>query len=255
MRLPTLLIAAVVALAAAAAFAVTRRPDDARTDARAAQTTPSTAAQDRPTVRARAAGAPQASAAGAPLPSAKPAPRRRPAIHWRHSVAVGSPSAGRLIRGVQLPARGPGFATWDPNLHRSPDRAWRRWGTDRLLRVLLSVAGTYHAAHPRARPMLIGDLSRPRGGDFGQQYGYVWHASHQNGLDADVYYPRKDRARRQVRSASEMDRRLSQDLLNRFVRAGATKIFVGPGTGLTGPPGVVSVLADHDDHMHVRIAP
>ena len=183
------------------------------------------------------------------------APDRRSLVRWRQSIAVGSPSAGRLIRGVQLPARGTRFSTWDPNLHRSPNRGWRRWGTDRLVRLLLTVAREYRAAHPHARPLLIGDLSRPHGGNFGRQFGYVWHASHQNGLDADVYFPRRDRGRRAASTAADIDRRLSQDLVNRFVRAGATDLFVGPNTGLTGPPDVVQVLVDHDDHVHVRIAP
>jgi murein endopeptidase len=180
---------------------------------------------------------------------------RQAEIRWRRSVAVGSPSAGRLIRGVQLPASGAHFATWDPNLRRSPNRGWRRWGTDRLVRTLLAVARDYSAAHPGARPLLIGDLSRPNGGDFGRQFGYVWHASHQNGLDADVYFPRTDRVRREPRTAADVDRRLSQELVNRFVRAGATQVFVGPGTGLTGPPDVVQVIPYHDNHLHVRIAP
>lgn len=182
-------------------------------------------------------------------------PERRPVIRWRQSVAVGSPTAGRLIRGVQLPARGTFFSTWDPNLRRSPNRGWRRWGTARLVRLLLAVAREFRAAHPGARPLLIGDLSRPHGGNFGRQFGYVWHASHQNGLDVDVYYPRRDRARRAPSTADDIDRRLSQDLVDRFVRAGATNAFVGPGTGLTGPPDVVQVIAQHDDHVHVRIAP
>jgi murein endopeptidase len=187
-------------------------------------------------------------------PAAKP-PRRQPQIHWRHSVAVGTPSAGRLVRGVRFPAHGVGFVSWDANLHRSPDRAWRRWGTDRLVRRVLAVARSYHAAHPSARPLLVGDLSRQHGGNFGRQFGFVWHASHQNGLDVDIYYPRADRKRRAARTAADINRRLSQDLLDRVVRAGATQVFVGPNTGLTGPPGVVQVLAQHDDHMHVRIAP
>jgi hypothetical protein len=32
-------------------------------------------------------------------------------------------------------------------------------------------------------------------------------------------------------------------------------VFVGPATGLLGPPGVVMTLANHDDHLHVRIRP
>ena len=101
--------------------------------------------------------------------------------------------------------------------------------------------------------MAIGDLSRPRGGDFGPRFGYIGHASHQNGLDVDVYYPRADRRERAPRDASQIDRRLSQELVNRFLEAGAATIFVGPNTGLTGPPGVVVPLANHDNHLHVRI--
>jgi hypothetical protein len=49
--------------------------------------------------------------------------------------------------------------------------------------------------------------------------------------------------------------RLAQDLLDRFVAAGAELVYVGPNTPLTGPPGVVIPLVNHDNHMHVRIAP
>ena len=246
MRLLLLPLAAVVAVAAVALLPISPSHGRRGTEPRVA-----------PPTAVPAQTAPLASADGAPAPrsQAARAPQRQPAIRWRRSVAVGTPDAGSLVRGVQLPARGAGFITWDPNLHRSPDRAWRRWGTDRLLRVLLAVARQYSAAHPGAPPLLIGDLSRPHGGNFGRQYGYVWHASHQNGLDADIFYPRKDRSRRAPRTAADIDRRLSQDLVNRLVRAGATKAFVGPGTGLTGPPAVVQVLRDHDDHVHVRIAP
>jgi murein endopeptidase len=99
----------------------------------------------------------------------------------------------------------------------------------------------------------IGDLSRPRGGDFGPRYGLPGHASHQNGLDVDLYYPRRDGLERAPRGAAGIDRRLSQDLVDRFVRAGAQRVFVGPSTGLRGPPGVVQRLAHHDNHLHVRI--
>jgi hypothetical protein len=32
-------------------------------------------------------------------------------------------------------------------------------------------------------------------------------------------------------------------------------VFVGPATGLRGPPKVVMTLANHDDHLHLRIRP
>src|SRR5919107_1155017 len=176
-------------------------------------------------------------------------------VHWHESTAVGTHTAGRLEQGVRLPAEGRTFFTWDPVLRRTPNRAWRRWGTDRLVRMVLLVAEGDRAAHPHAARMAIGDLSRPHGGDFGPQYGYIGHASHQNGLDVDVCYPRADGRERAPRYASEIDRRLSQDLVDRFVAAGAVTIFVGPNTGLTGPPGIVAPLVNHDNHLHVRIAP
>src|SRR5215218_9966553 len=174
-------------------------------------------------------------------------------VQWHHSTAVGTQTAGRLEQGVRLPAEGRAFFTWDPVLRRSPNRPWRRWGTDRLVRVVLRVARDFHAAHPREPRMAVGDLSRPHGGDFGPRFGYIGHASHQNGLDVDVYYPRADGRERAPRGASQIDGRLSQDLVDRFVRAGAVLVFVGPNTGLRGPPGIVMPLTNHDNHLHVRI--
>jgi hypothetical protein len=49
-----------------------------------------------------------------------------------------------------------------------------------------------------------------------------------------------------------VDRKLAQDLLDRFVAAGAHIVFVGYGTGLRGPSEVVEPYPNHEDHMHVR---
>jgi murein endopeptidase len=121
------------------------------------------------------------------------------------------------------------------------------------MRVVLEVAREHHAAHPRAPRMAVGDLSRPHGGDFGPQFGYIGHASHQNGLDVDVYYPRADGRELAPGDAGEIDRRLSQELVDRFLAAGAQVIFVGPNTGLRGPPERVQPLVHHDNHLHVRL--
>ena len=176
-------------------------------------------------------------------------------VQWHDSVALGTHTAGRLEQGVRLPAEGRTFFTWDPVLRRSPNRAWRRWGTDRLVRVVLGVARDYRGAHPRAARMAVGDLSRPHGGDFGPQFGYIGHASHQNGLDVDVYYPRRDGREVAPRDASDIDRARSQELVDRFLAAGAQVIFVGPNTGLSGPSARVQALVHHDNHLHVRFAP
>ena len=159
---------------------------------------------------------------------------RRPGARSR---ALGLAHAGRLMNGVRLPAEGSAFVTWDPVRKRSPNRPWRRHGTDRLVLVLVRVLRAYRAAHPGAPRVAVGDLSRPRGGDFGRRFGPVGHASHQSGLDADVYYPRRDRRERAPRNVSQVDRRLAQALVDSFVEAGAERVFVGPRVGLRGPPG------------------
>jgi murein endopeptidase len=175
--------------------------------------------------------------------------RARPEVHWRHSVSLGQSDKGTLLRGVRFPAEGPTFFTWDPIEHRSPDRPWRRYGNDRLVRIVLGVIAGYARAHPDAPRVGVGDFSRPHGGYFGPK-----HVSHQNGLDVDVYYPRLDRRERPPIRAGRIDRPLAQDLLDRFLEAGAVRIFIGPNTYLRGPPRIVRVLALHDNHMHVRIA-
>jgi hypothetical protein len=175
------------------------------------------------------------------------------AIEWRQSRAVGLHWDGQLVRGVQLPAEGERFFTWDPIRKRPPNRASRLWGTDRLVRTVLRVLDEFATAHPDAPRIGVGDLSRRNGGDFGPRYGWPGHASHQNGLDVDVYYPRLDREERAPRRVRQIDVRLAQDLVDRFVAVGAVKVFVGPKTPLHGPRGVVEALPMHDNHMHVRL--
>jgi Penicillin-insensitive murein endopeptidase len=181
-------------------------------------------------------------------------PPQAPRINWRDSVAVGLPEAGSLVRGVRLPAEGASYFTWDPVLKRSPNRDWRRWGTDELVRTLLRVVRAFRRDHPAAPRVGVGDLGLPHGGYFGPEVsGGIGHATHQNGLNVDVYYPRLDRRERPPTSVDQIDLRLAQDLVDRFVRAGAVEIFIGPNTPLTGPPGVVSPLVNHDNHLHVLV--
>ncbi|MEJ7792069.1 MAG: penicillin-insensitive murein endopeptidase [Gaiellaceae bacterium] len=176
--------------------------------------------------------------------SASDPPSRSLGVHWD----------GQLVNGVQLPAEGRTFFTWDPIRRQTPNRDWRRVGSDRLVRVVLRVLDDFAAEHPEAPRVGIGDLSRPGGGDFGARFGGLGHVSHQNGLDVDVLYPRHDRRERGARTAAQVDRRLAQDLVDRFVQAGAQRVFVGPTVGLRGPSPIVQRLRNHDNHLHVRLA-
>jgi murein endopeptidase len=190
-----------------------------------------------------------------PAESAPPPPAPVVAAPTGPSRAVGRPWAGRLVNGVQLPEVTADWLTWDPVLEQIPNRPERRWATAKLLRTLQSVLAGYHRAHPEALQILIGDLSRPHGGIFDKRFGGLGHGSHQNGLDADVYYPRRDGQLRAAVRPDQVERVLAQDLLDRFVAAGAQFVFVGTRVGLRGPRKRVQAIPHHNDHMHVRILP
>jgi murein endopeptidase len=188
-----------------------------------------------------------------PDPGSTEGPAAPSTIRWRRSDALGKAYDGRLVQGVQLPEEGEHFFTWDPIWRTSPNRGWRRYGTDRLVEVVIHVLSDFRRAHPDAPRIGIGDLSRPHGGDFGRRFGWPGHASHQNGLDVDVYYPRTDGIERPPLHPASIDRSLSQDLVDRFVRAGAQFVFVGFRAGLRGARRTVQRIPRHENHLHVRI--
>jgi murein endopeptidase len=188
-------------------------------------------------------------------PPTAPAPVAQPAAPTGPSRAIGQPWHGRLVNGVQLPEVSGDWLTWDPVLKQIPNRPERRWGTAKLIATIERVLASWHLAHPEMPQLLIGDLSRPRGGVFDERYGGLGHASHQNGLDADIYYPRRDHRLLAAYRPDLIDRPLAQDLLDRFVADGVQFVFIGTRTHLHGPRKVVQVIAHHNDHMHVRIFP
>jgi murein endopeptidase len=187
-------------------------------------------------------------------PAAPEAPVIDPPIDWKQSRSLGKPFAGgRLVDGVQLPAEGRDFWTYDWGLRASPNRPWRRWGNDRLVALVLDVLAEHRAADPDAPRVGVADLSRRRGGRFGKNFGGLGHASHQNGLDVDILYPREDGLELRAWAPRLIDEERSQDLVDRFVAAGATQIYTGWSLDLRGPRRIVTKLTHHDDHLHVRI--
>jgi hypothetical protein len=168
-------------------------------------------------------------------------------IRWNRASSVGLPYRGRLIDGTQLPVSGPDWITWNPVTDSAPNAPNRLYGNERTIRAVLSVTQAYRAAHPDAPRVVVGDISRDGGGPMTDE-----HVSHQNGLDVDVYFPRLDRQLHAARARGQVDWRLAQDLVDRFVAAGAEMIFVGYSSGLRGPSGIVVPYSGHEYHMHVR---
>jgi murein endopeptidase len=195
----------------------------------------------------------------APVPRTRSSSERKPArklahtaftrVEWHRATSVGLPYSGHLVDGTQLPIEGPDWVTWNPITDAVPNEPNRLHGNERTIRTLLSVLAAFRATHADAPRVVVGDISFRDGGRMNG------HVSHQNGLDVDVYYPRLDRHLSAPITTGQIDRELAQDLLDRFVAAGAQMIFVGYSTGLRGPSGVVVPYPNHENHMHVRFPP
>ena len=172
-----------------------------------------------------------------------------PTIRWARADSHGLPYAGRLSSGTTLPVAGPDWVTWNPVADEVPNRSDRLYGHERTIRAVLAVSAAYGAASPGAPRIVVGDISFRHGGPM------ELHRSHQNGLDVDVYYPRRDGVERAPVARRQIDRALTQDLVHRFLAAGADVIFVGYSLGLVGPSDRVVPYPNHEDHMHVRFKP
>lgn len=170
-------------------------------------------------------------------------------IHWHRATSHGLPYAGFLTAGTQLPVEGTDWVTWNPVEDSVPNEPRRLYGNEHTIRTVVSVLAAYRAANPDAPRVVVGDISFRDGGPMEE------HRSHQNGLDVDLYYPRLDRVLRAPVATEQIDRELAQDLLDRFVAAGAEMVFVGYSTGLHGRAGVVVPYPNHGNHMHVRFPP
>ena len=180
--------------------------------------------------------------------------------------AIGSYSRGCLAGGVALPLNGRGWQVM--RLSRN-----RNWGHPRLVAYLEQVAKD---ARSIGWPgLLIGDLAQPRGGPM-----LTGHASHQIGLDADIWLtpmPNRVLTRQEreemtaismLRDPFNVDLNLWTPLHTRLIKLAASypaveRIFVHPA--------IKQVLCDqagrdrawlakvrpwwgHYYHFHVRIA-
>ncbi|OAN54400.1 penicillin-insensitive murein endopeptidase [Magnetospirillum moscoviense] len=97
-----------------------------------------------------------------------------------HPRAIGGAAAGCIAGAVALPPDGTGYQVL--RLERN-----RNWSHPRTIAFIQDLGRK--AAADGAGPLLIGDLSQPRGGPMA--YG---HGSHQNGIDVDIWFRLPGRA-------------------------------------------------------------
>ena len=107
-------------------------------------------------------------------PTAKALFGAKPVPSAGRSLSIGSYAKGCMAGAVQLPETGP---TWQAvRLSRN-----RNWGTPELVAFLERFSADV-AKLPGWNGIYVGDLSQPRGGPM-----ITGHASHQIGLDADIW--------------------------------------------------------------------
>lgn len=203
-------------------------------------------------------GAGAATAAGDPWSEL-----RRPAVG--SGEAIGSAAAGCLRGAEALPLSGEGYQVLRPERNRA-------WGHPRTVAFVRALAAKTHA---EGLPLLlIGDMAQPRGGPL--PFG---HASHQNGLDVDIWFRlashplgAAELARPQPLSMTEGNRidsahwgRGQARLLELAATSpGIDRIFVHPAIKRTLcrslPPERRGWLAKlrpwwgHNEHFHARLA-
>ncbi|MCA9682833.1 MAG: penicillin-insensitive murein endopeptidase [Myxococcales bacterium] len=183
----------------------------------------------------------------------------RPGAH-----GVGTPQAGILVAGVQIP-EGEGYELRYPN---------SAWGTTWAVRHTVAALDHFHASSSYPLPIRVGTMSRQRGGDIGG------HNSHQTGRDLDIRLPlREDVPQALPPTLRRVDWLATWDLIEAFVHTGIVQvIFLDYGAqrrlykaakqagaseeeldmllqyprGSAANLGLVRHAPGHEGHIHVR---
>ncbi len=179
--------------------------------------------------------------------------------------AIGEYSTGCLSGGVPLPMEGKGFIVMHPG-------RVRYYGHPDLLGYITTLG---EGAHVHGlEPVLVGDLSQPRGGP-----APGGHSSHQTGLDVDLWFwhpgTKVTKAQREeLKARSILDgkngtiRAMHANRVTTLLKLTArdervTRVFVHPiiKRQLCAEAGTdrdwlqkIRPWYGHDDHMHVRLA-
>lgn len=181
------------------------------------------------------------------------------------SFAIGEPARGCLSGAMRLPENGP---TWQAmRLSRN-----RNWGHPQTIDYIEDLSR--QAVRAGWRGLYVGDIAQPRGGPVGG------HASHQSGLDVDIWYtppPRLDLTRGErerlsainVRSADQrglngnwtrshelvLEAAARDPRTNRIFVTAPIKLKLCQGAGRGDAEWLRKIRPwwGHHDHFHVRL--
>lgn len=178
--------------------------------------------------------------------------------------SFGTPAAGCISGAVALPLSGEGYQVLRPQRNRF-------WAHPRTISFIEDLG--HSAAVAGFGPLLVGDMSQPRGGPMA--FG---HGSHQNGLDVDIWFrlPRQpldgDQLARPEPVSMVKGTRVNPDTWTdaqfRLLKTAASspeveRVFVNPPIKAEacrragGDRAWLSKLRPwwgHDEHFHVRLS-
>jgi penicillin-insensitive murein endopeptidase len=192
-----------------------------------------------------------------PTPSKNPWSQvRGPAPAPQGAQVIGTPTAGCLTGALMLPIKGAGFRLARPERRRN-------FGHPELVRLIRSLGAELAAS--REPPLFIGDLSQARGGPT-----LSAHASHQTGLDADIYFWRKkgltgpppsmvDKAKLEVSNTfgdaqiRVLKRMAENERVDRILVHFAIKKALCSRVPSEGWIGKIRPWFGHDHHFHLRL--
>ncbi len=121
-------------------------------------------------------------------------------------VSIGRPNRGRLVRGIRPPEQ--------PALYvvRKPEEAY---GSSHAIAQLVAAIVRFHHETNYKRPIVIGGISRQKGGTFRP------HKSHQSGRDMDIRLPilASAEGKKQI-GPNDIDWKASWQLIHAFLRTG-----------------------------------
>jgi murein endopeptidase len=181
--------------------------------------------------------------AAAVAPSAANPFAALPDCHREPSQSFGTPGHGRVEHAVLFPATGPDHFAWNFREQRIGGSDRTRWGDCRVVRAVLHGLASYRDRSPDAPLVAVGDMGLRHGGPIDG------HATHQNGRQIDLYYPRRDRRRREPHTVAQVDMRLARRLVGAMLDAGAQRVLVGPHIRIRTSSRVMR-WPNHDDHLH-----
>jgi len=140
-----------------------------------------------------------------------------------------------LIGAFQLPHEGIGYRHF---YNVTADFNTDNWGTLRMLQTIEAVGREWNLRYPAGPRISIADMSHRQGGPFPP------HKSHKNGNDIDVLYVLDNGtegkmdfcngdACNHVPFPPNYSQSMTRELIDIFIKLGASKIIVDPATGIT----------------------